>query len=328
MTIAKHIAAALLAGCAFAAPAVHAQDAAAFPNKPIRLVVPYTPGGSADVLGRALAQQLAGRWGQPVVVDNKPGADGLLGADAVAKAPADGYTLLYGPNALYSIFPYMHPKASVSAQRDLDAVAGVSIAPMVMAVSSTLKVGSVAELIALGKARPGEIGFGSAGNSSLQRMIGENFARLAGVKMVHVPYKGTAQAGTDLAGGQLHVLYGSLTSIEPLLKAGKARLLAVSSQKRFALMPDTPALGETLPGWKDLNTFQGIYAPKGLPPAVARKIAEAVQAAAESPDMQARLKANGFQSNAGTPEQFQAQLQTDYQTMGEVVRAAHIRPEK
>ncbi|NML47587.1 tripartite tricarboxylate transporter substrate binding protein [Ramlibacter sp. G-1-2-2] len=312
---------------AFAATA-GASLAQSYPSRPIRLVVPYTAGGSADVMGRAIGQYLSIALKQPVIVDNKPGADGLIGADAVAKAPADGYTLLFGPNALYSIFPQMHPKAPMNVRRDLEPVAGVTSAPMVMAVTATLPANTVPELIAYAKANPGNVSFGSAGNSSLQRMIGESFALGAGLKMIHVPYKGTSQAATDLASGQLKVLYGSTTSIDPLVKAGKARILAVTSSKRFPVVAELPSIGESVKAWPDLITFQGIFAPKGTPKEVVDRIAREVIAASHTPEFQQVLKANAFAAKAEDATAFRASLERDYETMARVIQAANIQPEE
>lgn len=308
--------------------AAHAgQSAANYPDKPIHLVIPYTPGGSADVLGRAIALQLSKAFGQPVIVDNRSGAGGLIGAQIVASSTADGYTLLYGPNALYSILPLMYPKASVNVRRDLEPVAMVSFAPMVMAVSSKLPIKTLPELIAYVQARPGRVTFGSAGNASLQHMIGENFDLLAGVKMIHVPYKGTSQASTDLGGGRLDVLYGSLTSIEPLVQAGKARLIAVSSSRRFSGLPDLPSIGETVKGWPDMSTFQGVFAPKGTPSAVIDKLSHGIAKATQSPDFQRDLKANAFDANPGDSAQFKMRLEADYASLSAIIKAANIHAE-
>ncbi|MDM0072492.1 tripartite tricarboxylate transporter substrate binding protein [Variovorax sp. J31P207] len=322
------IAGCLAAGLSFTLPTQAQESVDKFPSRPIRLIVPYTAGGSADVIARSVAQHMSTAFKQPVIVDNKPGADGVIGADAVAKAPADGYTLLFGPNALYSIFPQLHPKATTNVRRDLDPVAAVTSAPMVMAVPASLPVRSVPELIAYAKAHPGQVSFGSAGNSSLQRMIGESVALMADVKMIHVPYKGTSQAATDLAAEQIQVLYGSTTSIEPLVKAGKARIIAVTSAKRFPVFPELPSIGETIKGWPDLITFQGVFAPKGTPAPVVGKIAAEVARAAASPDFQARLKANGFAVKAEAAAPFKASLERDYQTMSQVIKAANIESEE
>ncbi len=320
------IGAALLALCA-TLPARAQEPADRHPSRPLRLIVPYTPGGSADVLGRAIGQHLSQAWGQPVIIDNKPGADGLIGAEAVAKAPADGYTLLYGPNALYSILPAMHRKAAVDARRDLLPVAAVSIAPMVVAVPASLPVHDPRELVAYAKAHPGQMSFGSAGNSSLQRMIGENVNRLAGTGMVHVPYKGTSQAVADLAGGQIQVLYGSLTSIEPVVKGGRARVIAITSDRRFPDLPGYPSLAEGIPGWRDFSTFQGIFAPRGLPAPLADRIAAEVGKALRSPAFVEKLKFNAFAANPDSPREFKARLDRDQATLQQVMEAAHIEPE-
>lgn len=305
---------------AIAPAAAIAQDkAAGFPDHTVHMLVPYTAGGAADVLGRALAAELTKMWKQTLVVDNRPGADGGIAMDYLAKSPADGYTLMYGPNALYAIYPYVHPKAQSSARNDLIPVALVGVSPLALAVTESLPVHSVPELIAYAKAHPGEVSFGSPGNSSLHHMAGEQFDLLADVKMTHVPYKGTSQATTDLAGGRLKALYGVPISIEPLVKIGKARILAVTTETRFPLMPDVPSVGETLKGWPDYATFQGVFVVKGTPPAIVNKIEASIAAIMKQPEFQQQLAKYGFSSEFADRNGFHDRLEKNYEAVGKVI---------
>ncbi|OZI38173.1 hypothetical protein CAL29_07505 [Bordetella genomosp. 10] len=317
--------AALLAGAAVCAPrAGLAQDASGYPDRAVHMLVPYTAGGAADVLARALSAELAKRWNQAVIVDNRPGADGAIAVDYLARNAADGYTLLYGPNAIYSIYPQVHKKAKYNARKDLVPVAMVGLSPLVLTVPSSSPVHSIPELIAYAKGHPGQVSFGSPGASSLHRMAGEQFDLDAGVKMVHVPYKGTSQAAADLAGGQIDLLYAVPQSVEPLVKAGKARNLAVTTAQRFPLMKDTPSVGETIKGWPGYATFQGVFVAKGTPAAITGKIEAAVAAIMAQPRFQSQLADLGFSSEFLGSDAFKARLEQDYEAVGKIVTKVGI----
>jgi tripartite-type tricarboxylate transporter receptor subunit TctC len=308
------------AACCASAPAAAAEEAAAYPSHAVHMLVPYTPGGAADVLGRALGAELSRRWRQPVIIDNRPGADGGIAMDYLAKSPADGYTLMYGPNALYAIYPYVHPKAPSSARNDLIPVAMVGVSPLALAVTASLPAHSVPELIAYARAHPGDVSYGSPGNSSLHHMAGEQFALQADVKMTHVPYKGTSQATTDLAGGQLKAIYGVPISLVPMAQTGKIRILAVTSATRSPLMPDTPSVAETLKGWPDYSTFQGVFVVKGTPDPIVRKIEGTIADIMKEPQFQQQLVKYGFAAEYADEQAFRTRLENNYEAVGAVIR--------
>jgi tripartite-type tricarboxylate transporter receptor subunit TctC len=315
------------AACLVSASGYAADAQAVYPDHSVRLLVAYTAGGAADILTRALAQRLTLQWKQPVVVENRPGADGRIAMEYLAKNGGDGYTLMFGPNALYSIYPYVHPGSTVFAQRDLEPLAMVAISPLVLAVSAELPVHTLPELISYAKAHPTALSFGSPGNSSLHHMAGEAFDAYANVKMTHIPYKGTSQASTDLAGGRLQVLYGAMTGLAPLVAAKKARILAITADKRFDDMAGIPSIGETLKGWPDYSTFEGVFAAKGVPPEVRKKITDSVIQAVRDPEFEKALKQNGFAPDPGGPGQFRAKLERNYQEVGKVVKEIGMQPE-
>ncbi|ALM83596.1 hypothetical protein ASB57_12000 [Bordetella sp. N] len=304
-----------------------AQDATAYPDHAIHILVPYTAGGAADVLARALSAELTKRWKQPVVVDNRPGADGAIAVDYTAKNPADGYTMVYGPNAIYSIYPHVHKKAKINARKDLTPVAMVGLSPLVITVPASSPFHTIPELIAYAKSHPEKLTFGSPGTSSLHRMAGEQLDLDAGVKMTHVPYKGTSQAVADLVGGQIDLLYAVPTGVEALVKAGKARNLAVTTAQRFPLMKDTPSVGETLKGWPEYATFQGLFVAKGTPAGVTAKIEATVKDIMAEKSFQEKLAELGFSSEFLGGEAFKAKLEQDYVAVGNIVTRANITEE-
>jgi tripartite-type tricarboxylate transporter receptor subunit TctC len=316
------------AACLVSVPCFAADAQTTYPDHSVRILVAYTAGGAADILTRALAQHLSIQWKQPVLVENRPGADGRIAMEYLAKNGSDGYTLMFGPNALYAIYPYVHPKSTVFAQRDLDPVAMVAISPLVLAVNADLPVRTLPELISYARAHPTALSFGSPGNSSLHHMAGEAFDSYADVKMTHIPYKGTSQASTDLAGGRIQVLYGAMTGVAPLVAAKKARILAVTSDKRFDDMAGIPSIGETLKGWPDYSTFEGVFAAKGVPTSVRKKIIDSVAEAVRDPEFVKQLKQNGFAADPGGPEVFRAKLERNYEEVGKVVREIGMLPEE
>lgn len=301
-----------------------AQDAQAYPDHAIHMLVPYTAGGAADVLARALSAELAKRWKQPVIVDNRPGADGAIAVDYLVKSDPDGYSMLYGPNAIYSIFPHIHKKAKINARKDLIPVAMVGLSPLVLAVPAASPIHDIPQLIAYAKAHPGKLNFGTPGSSSLHRMAGEQFDMNAGVKMVQVPYKGTSQAAVDLAGGQLSLLYAVPQSVTALVKAGKARILAVTTAERFPLMKNIPSVGETLKGWPEYATFQGVFVAKGTPAAVTKKIQDTVKEIMKEKSFQDKLATLDFSAEFLDSQKFKAKLERDYAAVGNIVAKVGI----
>ena len=308
----------LIAG-AVVAPAAFAQ---AYPTHSIRLVVPFPAGGTTDILARAAAQKLSESLGQAVVVDNRPGAAGNIGADLVAKSAPDGYTLLMGTVGTHAINPSLYAKMPYDHVKDFVPVVLVAGVPNVLAVYPAFPVNSVAELIALAKSKPGTINFASSGSGTSIHMSGELFKSMAGVDMTHVPYKGSAPALTDLMGGQVQIMFDNLPSALPLIKAGKLRAIAVTSLKRAPALPDVPTISESgLPGFEASSWF-GVLAPAGTPSPIVAKINADVNKWLQSPEAREQLLAQGANAAGGTPEQFTAHIRAETEKWAKVVKAS------
>jgi tripartite-type tricarboxylate transporter receptor subunit TctC len=301
------------------APGAFAQ---AYPNHTIRLVVPFPAGGTTDILARAAAQKLTESLGQAVVVDNRPGAGGNIGADIVAKSAPDGYTLLMGTVGTHAINPSLYAKMPYDHVKDFVPVVLVAGVPNVLVVNPSVPVHSVADLIKLAKSKPGEINFASSGAGTSIHLSGELFKTMAGVDMTHVPYKGSAPALTDLMGGQVQVMFDNLPSSLALIKSGKLRAIAVTSLKRAPALPDVPTIAESgLPGFEASSWF-GVLAPAGTPaPVVARLNAE-VNKWLQSPEAREQLLAQGAAAAGGTPEQFAAHIRAETEKWAKVVKAS------
>jgi len=289
---------ALLAATLLAAGPVWAQ---AYPNKPIRAVVPFAAGSATDQIGRAFAEKMQATLGQSIVVDNKPGANGMLGADVVAKSPADGYTILIGTNSTNAALKFLMKKLPYDQDKDFVPVAYIGSVPLMVAVNNDVPAKTLKELVDLSKAKPGETSVAYASTS--QQVSSEMLASMAGVKFNMVPYKAGPAAMTDLIGGQVMVFTADFAVTVPQYKAGKIRGLAVTSTKRAAAVPELPTVNEAL-GLKDyeLIAYFAVFAPAGTPPDVIAKINQAVNAAASSKDVQDRFAANGFSVEPGTPD--------------------------
>ena len=293
----------LLALAAFAQGSATAQPAA-YPSKPIRLVVPFTPGGSSDILARAIGQELSKAWGQSVIVDNVPGAGGAIGADKVAKAAPDGYTLLMGHIGTLAVNPSLYPKLPYNPVKDFAPVAEVARVPNLLVVNPSVAAKDVRELVALAKAKPGQLNYGSGGNGSAANLATEYFKLQTGISMVHIPYKGTAPAVTDLIGGQIQVLFTGAPAVIGHVRSGQLRALAVSSPKRLDALPDLPTVAES--GYKDFEADQwyGVVAPAGTPREVISKLNTQINTALNAPELKARLSSEGAVVMPGTPEAF------------------------
>jgi tripartite-type tricarboxylate transporter receptor subunit TctC len=281
-----------------------AQTAATYPNKPIRLVVPFTPGGSTDILARAIGQELTKAWGQSVVIDNVPGAGGSIGADRVAKAPADGYTLLMGHIGTLAVNPSLYPKLPYSPVKDFAPVAWVARVPNILVVNPQVPAKTTAELVALAKAKPGQLNYGSGGNGSAANLATEYFKMQTGTSLLHIPYRGTAPAVTDLMGGQIQVLFTGAPAMITQIRNGQLRALAVSSPKRLDILPDVPTVAEA--GFKDFEADQwyGVVAPTGTPADIVRKLNTQINLSLNSPELKARLNSEGAIATPTTPEAF------------------------
>ena len=296
--------------------------AQAYPSKPIRFVVPYPAGGPLDTVARLLGAKVGESVGQPVVVDNKPGAGGNIGADIVAKSPADGYTILMGAVATHAINPTLYKSIPYDPIKDFAPVTQVASTPNVLVVNPALPAKDVKELIAHAKANPGKLSFGSGSIGSAGHLAGELFKATAGVDMVHVPYKGAAPAMQDLIGGRTQLMFDNLASSLGQVKAGKVRALAVTTAKRTALAPELPTIAEAgLPGF-DISTWFGVFAPAGTPkPALDRLHAEFARALA-APDVLEKMTSLGAEPVGNTPEEFAAFIRAEADKYAKVIRAS------
>ena len=306
----------------FATLSLGASVAAAqpYPNKPIRIVVPYPAGGTSDILARALAPGITAVLGQPVIVENKPGATGNVGADLVAKSPADGYTLLLADIGSLAISPSIFPTLPFDPVKDFAPVVMVAYSPHLLAVNPALPARDVKELIALAKTRPGALNFAVSGIGGANHLAGVDFALRAGIKWTYIPYKGGAQAIADVVGGQADVLFNGMLATYPMVKGGKLRALAISSSKRFAAAPDIPTVAESgLPGF-ETGSFQGIVAPAGTPPEIVNKLHQIVTRILASQEMQERLTSNGAETRPGSPSEFGAFIRDEKARWAKVVK--------
>jgi tripartite-type tricarboxylate transporter receptor subunit TctC len=316
---------AVAAALAAAALAAHAQS---WPAKPVRLIVPYPPGGPTDISARLVAQKLQESLGQPVPVENKPGAGGNIGADFVAKSAPDGYTLVMGAIATHAINPTLYSKIPYDALKDFRHVALVVQVPNVLIVNNDVPAKSVKELVALAKERPGKLDFASGSTGSTGHLAGELFKLMTGTFMVHIPYKGAPPAVADLMAGRVHLMFDNLASALPNVKAGKVRALAVTTKKRSAFLPELPTLDESgLKGF-DMTTWWGIMAPGKTPQAVVERLSAEILKALDAPDVRERLRAMGSEPPAvRTPEAFTAFVAAELKTYGELVKRSGAKVE-
>jgi tripartite-type tricarboxylate transporter receptor subunit TctC len=290
-----------------------------WPSKPIRLVVPFAPGGSTDVIARMMAQKLTELWGQTVVVDNRAGAGGNLGADIVAKSPADGYTLLFASGSI-TINPQLYKKMPFDTKKDLVPITNVANGPMLVVVPDDSPVKTIKDLIAMAKEKPGTVNFGSAGVGSQVHLAGENFANAAGIDIVHVPYKGEAPAYTDLIAHQTQMMVGNFAAASALLGKGRLRALAVTGKQRSPLLPDVPTVAESgLPGFENTGWF-GLLAPAGTAPAVLEKIQRDSVKVLATTDAKARLYVQGMTPVGNAPSAFAKAMDEESQHWALVVK--------
>ena len=305
------------AACGF----VHAQDA--YPSKPIRLILPFPPGGGTDILGRLVAERLGARLGQPVVIDNRGGAGGNLGAEAAAHSAPDGYTLLLAATTL-AISPSLYKKLAYDPVKDLAPIGLVATVPNVMITHPSVPAKTLQEFIALAKSRPGELNFGSGGNGTSNHLGGELFNMVAGVKLVHIPYKGVNLAMNDALAGNIQLVVIGIPAAAPQIKSGKLRALAVIAPQRSAALPDVPTVAEAgLPNF-DVTTWYGLLAPAATPrPIIARLNAELVRVM-QAPDLKERLAGMGIDTLTSSPEEFATYIGQEIAKWGDVVRKARL----
>ena len=299
-----------------------------YPTKPIRIVVPFPPGGSTDLLARRLGEKLATAMGQPVVVENKPGAGGTTGADSVAKAAPDGYTLLMGVTGSNAIAASLYPKLPYDPLRDFAPVSQVVSAPLVLAVGAGSGMKSLRDYLAAARARP--MTYGTPGNGTSMHLTGEMFDLATGVKLMHVPYRGSAPALNDLLGGSLQSMFGDFLVLLPQIKAGKVTPIAVTSLRRHPMLPDVPTIAESgVPGLEqfEASSWQGLFAPAATPPAVTARLNMEVVKALDSPDIKEFFGSQGFIVGGSSPEQFKALIETEVPKWQRVVKAANVKIE-
>ena len=296
--------------------------AQAYPSKPIRFVVPYPAGGPLDTVARLLGQKVSESVKQPVIVENKAGAGGNIGADAVAKSPADGYTILMGAVATHAINPTLYAHIPYDPVRDFIPVTQVASTPNVLVVNPWVPATNVKEFIAYAKANPGKLNFGSGSTGSAGHLAGELFKTQAGVDMTHVPYKGAAPAMTDLIGGQIQLMFDNLASALAQVRAGKVRALAVTTAKRTALAPDLPTIDESgLPGF-DINTWFGIFVPANTPREIVDRLHDEFTRALAAPDVREKMLALGAEPAGSKPGEFAAYIRTEAEKYARVIKAS------
>jgi tripartite-type tricarboxylate transporter receptor subunit TctC len=301
----------------------HAQT---FPTKPLRLIVPFAPGGGTDIIGRAIAPHLGQALGQQVIVDNRPGAGTIIGAELAARSPADGHTLFMGINGTMAINPSMYRKLPYDPVKDFAPVGMLGVGPNVLVVHPSLPVRSVKDLIAVAKAHPGKLSFASSGTGGAPHLAGELLKSSARIDMTHIPYKGAGPATVDLVAGHVQVMFAGLGAAIPHIRSGKLRGVAVASAKRSASIPELPTIADTLPGF-EASTWFALFVPAGTPKeAIARLNAEVNKVMARR-DVQQQLLSQGYETSTSTPEQLAAQLKQDIPRWAAVVRGAGIQPE-
>lgn len=300
-------------------------NAQTYPNKPIRLIVPFTPGGSTDILARAIGQELTKAWGQSVVIDNVPGAGGSIGADKAAKAPADGYTLLMGHIGTLAVNPSLYPKLPYNPVKDFAPVAWVARVPNILVVNPALPVKNVKDLVSYAKSKPGQLSYGSGGNGSAANLATEYLKMQTGTAIVHIPYRGTVPAVTDLIGGQIQLVFTGAPAVLGFVKNGQLRALAVSSPKRLEAMPDLPTVAES--GYKNFEADQwyGVVAPAGTPKDIVQKLNLQINAALNAPELKKRLITEGAVATPETPEAFGQLIATEIARWQPVISSGRVK---
>ena len=316
-------AAAFAAGCLWGAPALAADD---YPNRPVRMIIPYAPGGNGDIVARIVAEGLTTRLGQQVVVDNRAGGSSIIGTELASHAPPDGYTILMVAST-FAVLPSLWPKLPYDTLKDFAPISLVGQTPQVLVVTPSLAANSVQELIALVKANPNKFNYGSTGVGGTANVAGALLNLMAGIQMVHVPYKGTAQSLTDLIAGHLHIAIPSITSSLPHIKSGKMRPLGLTSTKRSNLLPDVPTIAEAgVPGYQAV-IWNAALAPAGTPKPILDRLSREVAAAARSPEATRRYNAMGAETIGSTPEELAKFLRAEIAQYARVVKASGMKSE-
>jgi tripartite-type tricarboxylate transporter receptor subunit TctC len=318
-TLATVFACAALAASALA-------NAQPYPSKTIKIVVPFAVGGIADTFGRVLAQKMSEAWGQPVVVENKTGAGGNIGADLVAKSPPDGYTLVVGNIGSHAVNPFLMKNMPYDPLRDFAPIAHMLDAEGLLVVHPSLPVKTIPELIAYANANPGKLAYASGGVGTTSHLAGELFKSMAKVDLVHVPYKGNSPAITDVMGNQAQMIFATMPTVIQQARAGRLRAIATLGTARAPALPDTPTIGESLPGF-DVANWIGLFAPAGTPPEIVAKLNAEVQKVMRTPEVEKRLEAEGARFIPTTPESFAAFQRAESEKWAKAIREANIRVE-
>jgi tripartite-type tricarboxylate transporter receptor subunit TctC len=307
--------------CAFAVQAL----AQPYPAKPVRVIVPYPPGGGNDTLGRLFAAKLGERMGQPFVVENRPGAGTMIGTEAAAKSPPDGYTILLSSIATHALSPNLYARVPYDPIKDFAPITLLGVAPTVMVVNKDLGAASLAEFIALAKAKPGSFTYASGGNGTPPHINGEVFKALAGVDLLHVPYKGGGPALADLVAGRVHVMLDTAASAMPHVRGGRLRALAISARERSPEYPDLPTFAEAgLPQY-ETNAWYSMHAPAGTPPEIVRRLNAELVAILKDPDILARFKQLSTDPVGNPPEEFATFVKAELEKYARIIKAANIR---
>jgi tripartite-type tricarboxylate transporter receptor subunit TctC len=317
----------LAAAASVAAPAVRAQSAADFPSKPIRIILPFTPGGTTDALARGIGQKLTEYWGQPVVIDNRPGAAGWLGISQMAKMPADGYTIgLTISNIIYA--HALYTKLPFDIQKDFEPVSMISRSAVALAVAASFPANTLEEFVALVKKNPGKYSYASFGQGTSANIFGESLNLAAKLDLVHVPYKGAAPMVTDLLGGQVSSVILDTASLRPLAQSGKAKVLAMTGAQRATVFPTVPTFAELgYPGFEPVGFFM-VLAPAGTPKELVRKLSEGIARAVRTDEMRTRIADFGQELVGGTPEQLAQGIRVDGEIFAKAIRTANIKVEQ
>ena len=299
--------------------------AADYPQRPIRLIVPFAAGGGLEITARSIGQKLTEKRGQSIVIDNRPGAATIVGSEIAAKASPDGYTLLM-ITTTFAINPSLYGKLPYDPVREFAPVTQINSVPNILVVNPSIPAHSVRELIALAKAKPGQLNYASAGSGTSPHLAAELFKTMAGIEMTHIPYKGIPPAVTDVIAGRVTMLMTTTISAAPHVKSGRLRALAITSPKRLAAMPEVPAIGETVPGY-EADAFQGMVAPAGVPREIVRQLADDIAAIVRLPEIRERIIADGAEPIGSTPEAFGAFLKKEMLKWGKVVKESGARPD-
>jgi tripartite-type tricarboxylate transporter receptor subunit TctC len=314
-----------IAVLALLAAGAHAQS---YPSKQIRFVVPFAPGGGSDLVARTVGQKITEGLGQPVIIDNRPGAAGMIGAEIAAKSPPDGHTLLLGSNGPLAINPGLYPKMPYDAAKDFAPVSLVTVMPFLLVTHPSLPVKSVKDLIAIARARPNQLNYGSPGSGSTTHLANELLKSMTGVQITHVPYKGVAPAATDLISGQVQMMSGDLSTLLPHVRSGRMRALAVTAAKRSGLVPEIPTVAESgVPGYEASGWF-GVLVPAATPQPVIERLNTTIVKGLAASDARERLRAFGGEVVPGTPDEYGALIRRDAAKWGKLIKSIGLKPDQ